>query len=173
MTKSKNEDPGGFCRWVIAWDYCDGEMSGIAQQADDNSWMFFRVIGWDHEQGQRLFAVVPLDTARIDKFRTVLGNLEPEREPFWLPGPQNREKNAETTEDLAAWNNLQRTALASRPWHLLEGKDLLGHVKTRRVTPSESEQVVAAAKSEKVLFLEPPLIDEFLRRFERHSTDRS
>ncbi len=154
-----------FCRWVIAKDYYDGAMSGIALQTRDDVLIFFRVVGWDTEQWGRVFAITVVDNALGERLRALLAKLEPQREPFWLPGPQST-----TPEVTTAWEDMLRAALETHQWRLVECHDLLGAVAEKMLPPAEAKCVAEMVRHEAVMDLQAsPLLDEFLRQLRAHA----
>lgn len=155
--------PSPFCRWVIARDYYDGMVSGIGLRSRDNQPVFFRVVAWDTEGWERIFAVTPVSQSTVEHFRALLSQCETQKEPFWLIPAA-----AATADVSAAWDGLRRAALANHDWQLAEGHDLLEIVHTIGLDSFDARRVAELVRQEAVIDLgTPPLVDEFLRRIRR------
>jgi hypothetical protein len=135
----------GFCEWVIADEYCDGPMSGIGLRFQDQKTVLFKVVGWDSEQWQRVFAVAPVPEKLIDQLCSMLEKLEPRRRPFWLPGPATNQP-----EINAVWQAALTDALHDGAWILVESHDLLESSAVKTLS-SEQRAVVSTLVEKKVV----------------------
>lgn len=109
-----------FCEWIIAREYYDGPMSGVAMRAADRAMIFFRAVAWDCEQWNRVFATTRVGEDAVEHLRTMLTKIETPKEPFWLPGPATN-----MSDVLSAWNAIFTNAGESGCWSLVESHDLL------------------------------------------------
>jgi hypothetical protein len=126
-----------YCRWVIAKDYNDGAVSGVGLRAYDEQPVLFRVVAWDSEQWERVFAVTEASRVLTTQLEEALTKSEPRRVPFWLPGPQSV-----TAESMATWGDIFASSLLVGTWQLVRGHDLLDTV-AETPLPSESTKVVS------------------------------
>jgi len=156
----EHHTPSSYCKWVIAKDYYDGPVSGIGLLARSNGEVFFRVVGWDPEQWDRVFAITTASREAVEVLRSCLTRIEPAREPFWLPG---RETN--TPEAIAAWRDLLSSALSAPEWTLVESHDLQEAINERRVFGAEARRVAEMVRREEILELRSAaILDELVRR---------
>ncbi|HET8700957.1 MAG TPA: hypothetical protein VFL97_04750 [Nitrococcus sp.] len=72
---------------VLATGYYDGPTEGFSsEQAAADTARFFRVIAWDAEQNQRLFAVVDIDRTELTKLEALLDVAgQKPITPVWIP----------------------------------------------------------------------------------------
>jgi len=120
-----------FCAWVIAFEYYDGPMAGIGLRNRDRMNVFFRAIGWDEEQWNRVFAVTPVRGDSVESLRSALIRIEVPKEPFWLPSSATN-----TPEVTSAWEALLADTRESKAWSLVESHNLLSTA-NETVLPSE------------------------------------
>lgn len=70
---------------VIAVDYYDGANEGFANGVLQEH-CYFKLIAWDPDQDQRLYAVVEISRLQYERVVSLLGNAQdvPSR-PLWIP----------------------------------------------------------------------------------------
>lgn len=110
-----------LCTWIIAHEYYDGPIAGIGLLTRDQKGIFFRVVAWDGEQWNRVFAITAVSDGKVEHLRTALTKIEAPKEPFWLPSQATN-----TPEVQSAWEALLTDVRASINWSLVESHDLLG-----------------------------------------------
>jgi len=153
---------GVYCRWVIAKEYYDGPMSGVAWRVRDDALIFFQVVAWDAEQWERVFAIAPTSTSAVEQLRTALNTVELQREPFWFPGPQ-----AHTPEVSAAWEGIVREAVDAQDWQVVESHDLLGVVTEMSLSRHESSTIGDFVRRAVILDVpHAPLLEAFMRQLQ-------
>jgi hypothetical protein len=128
---------GSLCTWVIALEYYDGPMTGIALRDRDQMKIFFRAVAWDSEQWDRVFAITPVRDNLVERLRGALAKIEAPKEPFWLPSPATN-----TPEVTSAWEAVVADAHESNDWSLVESHDLLGAA-SETALPTELSASVA------------------------------
>lgn len=72
---------------ILATGYYDGPIEGFSlEQTTVGTARFFRVIAWDAEQDQRLFAVVDIDRMELTKLEALLDvAVQKPITPVWIP----------------------------------------------------------------------------------------
>lgn len=153
-----------YLRWIVANEYYDGAMAGVGERVLDGAAVWFRVVAWDAELWQRVFAVTVVDSDLVQQLIQDLEGIEHRRSPFWLPGP------ATATRALnKVWNGIEDSALRSERWWLIEGHDLLAS-NERQVTPTDAAMLVASIRAGTVLDVSgPSMIDSLLRHIRSQS----
>ncbi len=147
-----------FCAWVIAREYYDGPMAGIGLRARDQARIFFRVVAWDSEQWNRVFAITPVREDAVESLRTALTRIEKAKEPFWLPGPATY-----AAEVTSAWDAVFADAYESDNWTLVESHDLLDAANETTLPGELALRVVRLAQQGSVRGIDGvPLIPPFL-----------
>jgi hypothetical protein len=106
--------------WVIAREYYDGPIAGVASRTRGQGKIFFRSIAWDSEQWNRVFAITPVQDSKVERLRAALTKIEEPKEPFWLPSEATN-----TPEVLSAWDAVLADVRKSTSWSLVESHDLL------------------------------------------------
>jgi len=153
-------DAGAYLRWLVASEYFDGAMAGIGERAVDGATVWFRVVAWDDEQWQRVFAVSTIEPSLSEQLVRNLEKAEPRKVPFWLPSVQSV-----TPETVANWGEIVETAVRSETWRLVEAHDLNEPSVERVVGPSDVSRVVAVLRAESVFAASgSSLTDKFLQQ---------
>lgn len=149
-----------YLHWIIADDYYDGAVSGIGRRRSDNEFIWFRVVAWDDEQWQRVFAVTTIDPAIAGKLIDSLEKVEARRRPFWLPGPAS-----DTPENNMLWGQVLHDALQGEKWWLVETHDLIDSSLGKFIPISKDyiSDVIEKIRSNSIAdVFGASLIDEFL-----------
>ena len=107
-------------KWIIALEYYDGPMSGVAYRTGDLDWVFFRVVGWDLEQWSKVYATTFISRESVNALLSALQNVEPIVKPLWIPS-----YTLEHAEVIEAWKFILAEAQKTSGWKLSETRDLL------------------------------------------------
>jgi hypothetical protein len=133
-------------------------MAGIGLRAHDRASIYFRVVAWDSEYWNRVFAIAPVRDDRVERLRITLNAIETAREPFWLPGPAT-----DTPRVNSAWDEVFADASESRNWTLAESHDLLDAVNEIAVPAEFTSDVVRRVQQRAVADISAiPLVPRFL-----------
>jgi hypothetical protein len=157
---TRKSGASAYLRWIIASEYYDGATAGIGERAADGAAVWFRVVAWDEEQWQRVFAVTALEPSRAEQLVRELEKAEPRKVPFWLPGPMS--VTPETKKD---WGEIADAAIRSDSWRLVEAHDLNEPSAERLVSAADVPRLTASVRAGSILAARgPSLTDDFLRQ---------
>jgi hypothetical protein len=147
-------------QWIVAKDYYDGATTGIGFRNRDGGIVFFRAVGWDEEQWERVFALTLVSKPITERLIRELEKLEPRRLPFWLPGPASLVPATQSS-----WDEIQQAALLASDWQLVECHDLLEAAKEISTSSNEGQKVADLVRRAFILEVRgPALLDDFLRQ---------
>ncbi len=157
---TRKSDARGYLRWIIASEYYDGATVGIGERAIDGVAVWFRVVAWDDELWQRVFATTPVELSLAEQLVLELEKTESRKSPLWLPGPPSV-----TPGTKKGWSEIADAATRSETWRLVEAHDLNEPSAERSVMRADVPRVLACVRAGSVLGANgPSLTDSFLQQ---------
>ena len=150
---------------LLAVEYYDGPSAGIAFDAVGAS-VYFKLVAWDEDQWERIFAVTEIESERALQVWTCFENVETPRVPIWVP---NRGTDAKAEEVVDQMLLSVVPAVDSRAhWYIYESHDLVtGHPRHVVLSERQAARVVSLMRSNRVLLLSPSrMIETFLEEIE-------
>jgi hypothetical protein len=163
MTIQRTDKSSYFLGGTIM-EYFDGPMEGVAVRRSNRTAVFFRIVAWDDEYWERVFAVTEISLTSIAQLRLALNERESADELVAMQG-------AMTPDAELAWDDIQVEASLSSEWSLIESHDLIDvhefQIDLDLITP-----LVQLVKMKKWIDLgAPPLAPEFLKHLRSISSN--
>lgn len=127
-----------FCEMTLVFEYYDGPVEGIGL-LKTGSFVYFKLIAWDKDQWQRVFAVTSIPQ---ELFRAVWDGfscIEEPKTPIWCPtGDSKSEENTRIAQDI---EKIRISAKNSEGWFLVESHDLIGKSVTADISSNEKNKI--------------------------------
>ena len=149
-----------LCLHIIILEYFDGPMSGFGFLSNGDA-IYFRIIGWDQELWQRVFAIALVPVRHVQNIWDLFTAIEAPRKPIWCPASDGDYPTKKIIEEaiLAA----ESIAMRNETFFLVESKTLVGETCTVQLTNLETNVLREIIHSKKILDLtSAPIIKEIL-----------
>jgi hypothetical protein len=128
-----------------------------------NEAIYFKLVGWDREQWQRLFVTIPIKSTFVEDLQLLLEEYEKRKVPIWIPNARNN--LPQTRPILAAFRvTLEEVFECAKTVSIVKSHDLV-HDVSRVATLSEPDSALAlsCARDNRVLtLLSKDMFEDFL-----------
>jgi hypothetical protein len=138
------------CRAIIVLEYYDGPMTGVGFLAD-GSGIYFRLVAWDEEQWQRIFAVASVPEKYIQNIWDAFSTVEIPRKPIWCPASDGDNSIRQIIEQ--AILAVEAVAAQAKSLLLVESRSLVGKSSAVPLTELEIKKVRELLRQNRVLDL--------------------
>lgn len=150
-----------YCRALIALKYFDGPTAGVGWLHSDAT-IYFKLVGWDTEQWQRLFATIPIDSSLVTNLQATFSKYESKRLPIWIPNARNDAPDATRVAN-AFEREIDKLLESAVELSLVESHDLLHDARVAVLSREHSIRALSCMKENRVLSLRADhMFEDFL-----------
>jgi hypothetical protein len=151
-----------YCESLIALEYYDGPTTGVGWLPSKET-IYFKLVGWDREQWQRLFLTIPIESTLVNDLQLLLEEYEIKKLPIWIPNARN--DVPQTAPILATFRaRLEETLKHAKTVSIVESRDLVhGVSRVASLSDTDSTLALSCARANRVsTLLTKHIFDDFL-----------
>ncbi len=108
---------------LLGLEYFDGPMAGVGLMPDGTAW-YFKILGWDDEHHERVFAVAQIPAKIIDSLWAAFKAAEAPRMPAWYPQTTGGSERQAAIRQAISRMHLEIEH--AKHWKVVESSDLVG-----------------------------------------------